>query len=290
MLPGLTFPQTEIGNDPIVIRDLVQAAESMGFRYLLAYDHVLGANPERPGGWKGPYTFRTPFHEVFILFSYLAGLTRTIEFATGILILPQRQTALVAKQAANLDVLSGGRLRLGVGIGWNKVEYDGLGQDFSARGKRSEEQVKLLRQLWEQPLVTFHGAYDRVEDAGINPLPTRRIPIWFGGEADAVFDRMARLGDGWMANWMPLDEAAVEVERLHRFLNAAGRDSSSFGIDVRLSMKLQPRDTWADYVTGWRKLGATHLSLNLMDAGLKGLDDYLRAMREFIDLFPSAPG
>jgi probable F420-dependent oxidoreductase len=290
MIPGLTFPQTEIGNDPVVIRDLVQAAEAMGFRYILAYDHVLGANPDRPSGWKGPYTFRTPFHEVFILFSYLAGVTRSIEFATGILILPQRQTALVAKQAAELDLLSGGRLRLGVGIGWNKVEYDSLGQDFSVRGKRSEEQIKLLRQLWEQPLVYFQGAYDRVDDAGINPLPGRRIPIWLGGEADAVFERMARLGDGWMANWMPLDEAAAEVERLHRYLRAANRDPAQFGIDVRLSMKLQPRQTWEAYITGWRQLGASHLSLNLMDAGLKGLDDYLRAMREFIGYFPAAPG
>jgi probable F420-dependent oxidoreductase len=285
MLPGLTFPQTEIGNDPIVIRDLAQAAEAMGFRYLLAYDHVLGANPDRPGGWRGPYTFRTAFHEVFILFSYLAGLTRTLEFATGILILPQRQTALVAKQAAELDLLSGGRLRLGVGIGWNKVEFDALGQDFSVRGKRSEEQVKLLRQLWEQSLVNFHGEFDQVDDAGINPMPTRRIPIWFGGEADAVFERMARLGDGWMANWMPPEKAPSEVERLHRFLSAAGRDPAQFGIDVRLSMKLLPREAWGDYVAGWRALGATHLSLNLMDAGLKGMNDYLRAMEDFMALF-----
>ena len=166
---GVVFPQTEIGNDPAAIRDYAQTAEGLGFTHVLAYDHVLGANPDRPGGWSGPYTYLTPFHEVFVLFSYLAGLTQRLELVTGILILPQRQTALVAKQAASLDVLSGGRLRLGVGLGWNEVEYTALNEDFHNRGKRIEEQVALLRRLWTEPLVDFKGQWHTIPDAGHQP-------------------------------------------------------------------------------------------------------------------------
>ncbi|HLE13905.1 MAG TPA: TIGR03619 family F420-dependent LLM class oxidoreductase, partial [Anaerolineales bacterium] len=168
---GLVYPQTEFGDDPAAIRDYAQMAEGLGFSHVLAFDHVLGANPDRPGGWKGPYTYQTPFHEPFVLFSYMAGVTNTLGFATGIIILPQRQTALVAKQAATLDVLSSGRLRVGVGLGWNEVEYAALGQDFHSRGRRIEEQVTLLRRLWTQPLVNFEGRWDTIPDAGINPLP-----------------------------------------------------------------------------------------------------------------------
>ena len=164
---GVVFPQTEIGNDPLVIRDYAQTAEGLGYSHLLAYDHVLGANPQRPGGWSGPYTYQTPFHEVFVLLSYLAGVTQKLELVTGIVILPQRQTALVAKQTASLDVLSGGRLRLGVGLGWNEVEYAALNEDFHDRGKRMEEQVALLRRLWTEPLVDFKGTWHTIPDAGI---------------------------------------------------------------------------------------------------------------------------
>ena len=180
----------------------------MGFTHVHAYDHILGANPERPGGWTGPYTYLHPFFEPFVLFSYLAGLTRKIEFDTGILILPQRQTALVAKQAATLDVLSNGRLRLGVGNGWNEVEYIALGEAFHNRGKRIEEQVALMRLLWTEPLVKFEGRWHNIPDAGINPLPVQRpIPIWFGGTEDRALRRMARIGDGWMVNVRTIDQA-----------------------------------------------------------------------------------
>ncbi len=205
---GLVYPQTEYGNDPLAIRDYAQTAEGLGFTHILAYDHILGANPERPGGWQGPYTYRHPFHEPLALFSYMAALTQTIEFTTGIIILPQRQTAVFAKQAATLDVLSGGRLRLGIGLGWNAVEYTALNEDFHTRGKRIEEQVEVLRLLWTQPLVSFKGRWHDIPDAGLNPLPLQRpIPLWFGGNADAVLQRTARLGDGWM----PMYRSAAEA-------------------------------------------------------------------------------
>jgi len=280
---GVVFPQTEIGSDPAAIRDYAQAAEDLGYNYLLAYDHVLGANPERPGGWRGPYTHRETFHEVFTLFAYLAGLTTKLHFATGILILPQRQTALVAKQAAQVDVLSGGRLRLGIGIGWNQVEYTALGEKFTNRGKRSEEQIQVLRELWTKPLVTFESAYHQIPDAGLNPLPVQRpIPIWFGGGADTVMERMARLGDGWIANAMPRDHAQALVDTLHGHLQAAGRRPQDFGIDVRLAWKPEqsPEDR-ASFIAFWQGLGATHLGLNTMGAGLASPQAHIDALRHF---------
>lgn len=283
LIPGVVFPQTEIGNDPLVIRDFAQAAETMGYKYLLAYDHVLGANPERPGGWRGPYTYLTPFHEPFVLFSYLAALTTALEFVTGVLILPQRQTALVAKQAAQLALLSGGRLRLGIGIGWNKVEYDALGEDFHVRGRRSLEQVRLLRQLWAQPLVNFNGEFDSVDDAGINPLPPTRIPIWFGGEADAVLQRMATDGDGWIVNSMTTAQGADYMAKLRGYLAAAGRDPATFGADVRVNLSRQPRAEWAAYLREWAALGATHAAINMMGAGITSLDGYLDVMRQYME-------
>ena len=195
---GVVFPQTEIGADPVAIRDFAQAAEQMGYQHILAYDHVLGANPASRPGWDPTYTHRDMFHEPFVLFGYLAGLTQRIEFVTGVIILPQRQTVLVAKQAAALDVLSGGRLRLGIGIGWNPVEYEALGESFKNRGLRSEEQIEVMRKLWTQELVNFEGKWHKITDAGLNPLPVQRpIPIWFGATNKRALRRLARLGDGW---------------------------------------------------------------------------------------------
>ena len=193
---GVIFPQIEIGSDPAAIRDYAQAAEELGYHYLLAFDHVLGANSASRPGWRG-YRHTDMFHEPFVLFGYLAGVTKNIELTTGVLILPQRQTALVAKQAASLDIVSGGRLRLGIGIGWNPVEYEALGEDFHNRGLRSEEQIEVLRALWTQELVTYDGKWHGITDAGLNPLPVQQpIPIWFGGSSDLVLQRIARLGDG----------------------------------------------------------------------------------------------
>jgi len=282
---GVVFPQTEIGSDPTVVKDYAQVAEDLGYSYLLAYDHVLGANSDRPG-WDAPrpYTYQHPFHEVFVLFSYLAALTKSIEFVTGVLILPQRQTALVAKQAAAVDTLSGGRLRLGVGIGWNEVEYEALGQNFRNRGKRIEEQVALLRELWTNPLVTFEGRYHAISDAGLNPLPVQRpIPIWFGGMADVVLRRIARLGDGWHTNTSPGPMLDEMIERLRGYLLEAGRSPDGFGIDGRISLSHFPQAEWAAQVEQWRQLGATHLAINTMKAGLASPQEHIEAIRRFKD-------
>ena len=281
---GVTFPQTEFGNDPIAIRDYAQTTEELGFTHILAYDHVLGANPDRPGGWRGPYTHLDSFHEPFALFSYMAAVTREVEFITGILILPQRQTALVAKQAATLDVLSGGRLRLGVGIGWNQVEYIALNQDFSNRGRRVEEQVGLLRKLWTQPLVDFAGQWHTIPDAGISPLPIQRpIPIWFGGRADAVLRRVAHVGDGWL----PLDptpaDAQPSLDRLDLYLAEAGRSRADIGLEPRLQYGGGDPETWGTLVQEWQEAGATHLSLSTMGSDFTTPSDHLVALRTFAE-------
>jgi probable F420-dependent oxidoreductase len=201
---GVVFPQAEFGNDPQAIKDYAQTAEEFGYDYLLVYDHVLGAHPNREPKLTGPYTNEHPFHEPMVLFGFLAAVTTRLELVTGILILPQRQTALVAKQTAEVDVLTGGRLRLGIGIGWNYVEYGALGEDFHTRGRRAEEQIEVLRKLWTQPLVTHHTARHNIDNAGINPLPIQRpIPIWFGGAAEPALKRAAHLGDGWMPAGRP---------------------------------------------------------------------------------------
>jgi probable F420-dependent oxidoreductase len=243
---------------------------------------VLGANPDRPGGWSGPYTFQDSFHEPLVLFGYLAGLTQKIEFVTGILILPQRQTVLVAKQAAQVDLLSGGRLRLGVGIGWNAVEYEALGQAFHTRGKRIEEQVMLLRELWTKPLVMFVGADHAIPDGGINPLPVQRpIPIWFGGMADVVLRRTARLGDGWFPNRPLNDEIRTKLADLRRYLEEEGRSPAGFGIDARLNMGDYAETELAGQVEQWLRVGATHLAVNTMRAGLASPQAHIEAIRKF---------
>ena len=279
---GLVFPQTEIGNDPAAIRDYAQAAEGLGFSHLLAYDHVLGANPDRPGGWSGPYTHLTPFHEVFVLFSYLAGLTTRLGLVTGILILPQRQTALVAKQAASLDVLSGGRLRLGVGLGWNQVEYAALNAGFHDRGKRIEEQVALLRRLWTEPLVDFKGEWHTIPDAGINPLPIQRpIPVWFGGGAEAVLRRIARLGDGWMPQYRTAESARPSLEMLRRFVEEAGRTPGQVGLEPRIHYDAGDPHIWDRLLRDWQAAGATHLSFNTMGSGFNTPQEHIQAIRKF---------
>ena len=214
---GVTFPQIEFGNDPVAIRDYAQTIEGLGYTHFLAYDHVLGADASVRPGWSGSYASQNPFHEVFVLLGYLAGLTTSLELVTGVLILPQRQTALVAKQAAEIDVLSGGRLRLGVGVGWNEVEYVGLDKDFSNRGARSEEQIALMRALWTSPVITFDGRWERIDAAGINPLPVQRpIPIWIGGYAEATLRRVGQLGEGWFPWREPNETMRAAVERIHR--------------------------------------------------------------------------
>lgn len=279
---GVVFPQTEIGNDPAAIRDYAQAAEGLGYKHILAYDHVLGANPDRPGGWTGPYTYATPFHEVFVLFSFLAGVTSTLELVTGILILPQRQTILAAKQTASLDVLSNGRLRLGVGIGWNKVEYIGLNENFHNRGRRVEEQVTVLRRLWSEPLVTFDGQWHTIPDAGLNPLPVqKRIPIWFGGHADPVLQRLVKFGDGWMPNYPRAADARPALDRIDELAAGSGRDRSEIGLEPRLSYGDGNPSTWHERMAEWQAAGATHLTFNTMGRGFKSPVEHIQAIRKF---------
>jgi probable F420-dependent oxidoreductase len=277
---GVVFPQTEFGSDPAAIRDYAQTAEALGYKHILAYDHVLGANPDRPGGWNRPYTYQTPFHEPFVLFGYMAGHTQRIEFCTGVIILPQRQTALVAKQAAALDVLSGGRLRLGVGLGWNQVEYEALGEDFHTRGRRIEEQVEVMRLLWTQPLVKFQGRWHDIPDAGLNPLPVQQpIPLWFGGTADAALRRMARLADGWINNSPNLAAARPLLEALERYLAEAGRARTAFGLEARILYGDGSAAAWAAQLAAWQAAGATHISFNTMGAGLATPAAHLAALR-----------
>lgn len=277
---GAIFPQTEIGADPAAIRDYAQAVEEMGFAHILAYDHVLGADTSSRPDWRGPYTTESLFHEIFVLFGYLAAITVRVELAAGVLILPQRQTALVAKQAAEVDVLSGGRLRLGIGVGWNAVEFQGLGEDFTNRGKRSEEQIAVLRRLWTEPSVTFQGHWHTLEAAGINPLPVQRpIPIWIGGEADATLRRVARLGDGWFPQLPPGDQARAMVERLRQLTREARREEHAVGIEARLTLARTPESEWAAYAEGWRALGATHLTVNTMGRGFTSVAQHLDLLR-----------
>jgi probable F420-dependent oxidoreductase len=283
---GVVFPQTEIGNDPLVIRDYAQAVEGSGYDHLLAYDHVLGAHPDRfEGRFRPPYSHETPFHEPMVLFGYLAGLTSRIELVTGVLILPQRQTALVAKQAAEVDVLTGGRLRLGVGIGWNHVEYEALAEDFHNRGRRIEEQIAVMRRLWTEPLIDFDGKWHHIERAGINPMPVQRpIPVWMGGMAEPVLKRAARIADGWFPQFRPSPQAKETIERLHGHLRHAGRDPVEFGIEGRISVFNTPEAEWAAVLEAWRGLGATHVTFNTMNVGLATPDAHLAAVRRFKEI------
>jgi probable F420-dependent oxidoreductase len=282
---GVVFPQTEFGNDPAAIRDFAQTAESLGYSHILAYDHVLGANPERTPPLTGPYTHRDPFHELFVLFGYMAAVTERIEFATGILILPQRQTALVAKQAATLDILCQGRQRLGLGIGWNWVEYEALNQNFRTRGRRIEEQVKVLRQLWTQPLVNFDGEWHHIPNAGINPLPIQRpIPLWFGGHADAVLRRVAEMGDGWMPTFQNAVDARPSLDKISANLAIAGRSWQDIGLEAQIWYGDGDPDRWVSLSDDWRSSGATHLSLNTMRCGFKTPAEHLEAIQRFAEM------
>jgi len=282
---GVVFPQTEIGQDPTMIRDYAQAVEAMGYTHILAFDSVIGANPDRPGGWDSQYDYRHAFHEPFALFAFCAAVTRRIELVTGVLILPQRQTTLVAKQAAEVDVLSGGRLRLGIGVGWNPVEFEALGENIHDRGKRVEEQLEVMRLLWTRELVTYEGRWHRVPDAGIKPLPVQRpIPVWMGGESEAVLRRAARLADGWITlqTFRPGPAAQQTIDRLHGLVREAGRDPAAFGIEGRVALAQVPPAEWAKELAAWRAMrGITHLCVNTMGLGLPGPEEHVRTLERF---------
>ena len=278
---GAIFPQTEIGADPAGVRDFAQAAEDLGYEHLLVFDHVLGADASKRDSWERPYSSVDTFHEPFVLFGYLGAITQKLEFVTGVLILSQRQTALVAKQAAEVDVLTGGRLRLGIGVGWNEVEYEGLNEDFTNRGRRSAEQIEVMRLLWTQDVVDFHGRYHDITHAGINPRPAKPIPVWFGGGAPQVVRRIGRTGDGWFPQFQPDSEGAERIGEMRQIAVNAGRNPADIGIEGRVGLATDAQDDWGKLAESWAEVGATHLSVNTMRAGLNGPDQHIEAIRRF---------
>jgi len=282
---GVVFPQLESGTDPGAIRDYAQTVEELGYTHLVAYDHVLGADRSTRPDFRGPYDATSLFHEVFVLLSFVAACTSRLELAPSVVILPQRQTALVAKQAASLDVLSGGRTRLGVGIGWNDVEYGALGVEFGTRAARYSEQIRVLRMLFTTDVVDFSGRWHRIDRAGIRPLPVQRpIPIWMGGTADGALRRIARIGDGWFAQFAPDERGRAAFAKFRDLVRDAGRDPSTFPIEGRVSVaRLGGPDEWVRTALGFRDLGCTHVEVNTMGAGYGTLADHLAALRRFRD-------
>jgi probable F420-dependent oxidoreductase len=275
---GVIYPQTELPTDAATVRAYARRVEELGYRHLEIYDHVLGADPAVHTGWKGPYDVDTTFHEPLVFFGFLAALTK-LELVTSVVIAPQRQTALLAKQAAEVDILSDGRFRLGIGVGWNAVEYEALGQDFSTRGQREEEQIGLLRRLWTERSVTYEGTFDRIVGAGLAPPPIQRpIPIWLGGRSPVAYRRMGRLADGWFPQVEPgpdLDEARVIIAAAAA---EAGREAAAIGMDARITQGAGGTDGLVRDAERWREAGATHLSVNTMGSGLPGLDAHLDAL------------
>ncbi len=276
---GVVFPQTEIGPDPVVIRAYAAAAEELGYAHILAYDHVLGADPAGHPGWSGTYDVDTQFHEPFVLYGYLAAIT-SLELATSVIILPQRQTALVAKQAAEVDLLTGGKFRLGIGVGWNAVEYEALDKDFANRRRRLAEQVALLRRLWTERSVTFEGRYERVTAAGLAPMPVQRpIPIWLGAQSPNGYRRVGRLADGWFPQLRPGPEIDEAIAIIRAEAEAHGRDPDSIGIEGRISLARGVDDA-AEQVRQWEALGASHVAVNTMGLGAVGVDGHIAALAE----------
>ncbi len=287
---GAIFPQTEIGSDPGAIREYAQAAEQLGYSHLFIADHVLGASADYHAHVAdGYYTNRSIIHESFTTMGYIAGITERIGLTTGILILPQRATALVAKQAAAVDVLSNGRLRLGIGVGWNHVEYEALNRNFRDRGRRSEEQIALMRALWTQEVVDFHGRWHRVDNAGINPLPVQRpIPVWLGAGSSAsplppepVLHRIATISDGWFPNFEPQQPGREAIAKLREYVRASGRDESEVGIEGRIRIDNKQPEDWVDEAKGWQELGAAGITVEARRGGLSGVEQHIDAIVRF---------
>jgi probable F420-dependent oxidoreductase len=273
---GVVYPQTELRGDPAAVRLVGSAVEKLGFDHLLAYDHVLGAvHADRTRRLTGPYTERDPFHDPFVMFAHLAGITERLQFATGVLVLPQRQTALVARQAADLDLLSGGRLRLGVGIGWNPVEYEALGQDFGTRGARQEEQIELLRRLFTEPVVDFSGRFDRIDRAALVPRPARSIPIWLGGGSEAAFNRAARLADGFIFIGGAADRVVDSWQQLRERVLRNGRSIEDFGAEFVIRPQAGGVGAIPAVIDAWREAGGTHVSIVTMGLGLSSADSHV---------------
>jgi probable F420-dependent oxidoreductase len=282
---GVAYPQNELRGDPTAVREFGRAVEDLGFAHLLAYEHVLGAvHADRTPALPGPYTESDPFHDPFVMFAYLAAITERIRFTTGILVLPQRQTALVARQAADLELFSGGRLRLGVGVGWNYVEYEALGQDFHTRGARQEEQIELLRRLFSEPVVDFSGRFDRIDRAALVPKPAGSIPIWLGGSGEKAFERAARLADGFIFFGGGVEHAIDAWTRLRQRVGALGRSVESFGGDYVALSGADLRELGRE-VEAWRTAGGTHVSVVTMGLGsVNAHIDYIAKVSDMLSL------
>ena len=290
---GAVYPQIEVGGDPGAAKAFAVAVEELGYDHILAFDHVVGGNPEG-NAREHFYTSEHAFLEPLMCFAYMAAVTERIEFVSGVLIMPQRQTVLLAKQAATLDFLSGGRLRLGIGVGWNDLEYQALGADFTVRGKRSEEQIALLRRLWTEPLVTFDGTWDSISDIGLNPMPKQRpIPIWIGGHKDVVLRRAARLADGWLPLFPPDERGAAKMATFKGYVAEAGRDMADIGIESWINVGgyddgfgalSQSEESWHEWTSAWKALGATYMSVNTMMAGFTGIDQHIEKLAQFMSV------
>lgn len=277
---GVAYPEREVAADPDNVRKFIRAAEQLGYDHLMAYDHVVKAVHEgRDPPLTGPYTEKDSFHDPFVLFAFAAAVTDKLEFVTGVVVLPQRQTALLAQQVADVDLLSRERLRLGIGIGWNYVEYEALGQNFKTRARRIEEQITLLRRLWTEPLITFEGEFDRIDRAGINPLPRRQIPLWLGGHTDPGFERGARLGDGFV--FAATGHKGLEQwGRVRHYLEVHGRPVEGYGREL-LALFARNETESADHLKMWRDDGGTHGTVHTMDKGLgRDIDAHIAYIAE----------
>jgi probable F420-dependent oxidoreductase len=278
---GAVIPHHEIGSDPGAIRAFAQGAEALGITHLLIYDHVVGARRDRPGGFEGPYDSDVAFHEPFVLFGFLAACTHTIDLVTAVLILPQRQAVLAAKQAAEVAILSGNRFELGVGVGWNTVEYDALNEDFHTRGRRQGEQVELMKRLWSEDAFTFEGEFHRFELASILPRPSEPIPVLFGGSAPAALERCARLGDGWIPLGSPNEKSAERIAELKRVRDDAGLAWDGFTIQAQAQYAGGDPERWRAHADKWRDLGATRLAIATHNAGPTDVDGHLARIAEY---------
>ena len=280
---GVVLPHNEIGTDPGAMKAYVQGVESLGAKHLLIYDHVLGADPDREGGWRGPYDKDIAFHEPLTTFAFIAALTTSIELITTILILPQRQTALVAKQAAEVAILSNNRLRLGIGTGWNKIEYESLNIEFGGRGARQAEQVELLRALWGSDSLDYTGQYHRINKASINPRPTQPIPIWFGGAAPALLKRCARMGDGWIPLMGANSAAADAIELITAERAKVGKSMEGFEILAQAQYAGGTQERWASHANKWSNLGATKIAIATHNAGDCDVDEHLKRVETYFE-------
>jgi probable F420-dependent oxidoreductase len=283
---GVVFPQLESGTDVGAIREYLQGVEQLGYKHLVAYDHVLGADTSMRPEWKGAYDLHASFHEPFVFFGFVAALTR-LELAPAVIVLPQRQTALVAKQAAEIDILTGGRSRVGVGLGWNAVEFEALGTSFHNRNKRMEEQIALMRGLWTEPVIDFKGRWHRVDRAGLNPMPIQRpIPVWIGGSVEEAIKRIARIGDGWFTQYQPNENGIATFERFRGYLREAGRDPATFPIEGRVSVARLAGgpEEWVRTARAFRDvLRCTHLEVNTMGMGHTTLVQHVKTLERFRD-------